>query len=189
MKTKYIFDENKITAQFVSGNYILLAFAGTDGICKLYISSVYNPEIVYWYLDVGADEILSINGDTSYYYLGLNGESTGAQILKSNPVVIDYYIRTSGITEKSIDFITDITYIYFLNPGDTSGINAKIVKYNKTTRIYVETIDLPTINYAKKIDIDEDGVFWIVAGLDEIELVKVWQSSGEVWNYQKYTII
>jgi len=110
----------------------------------------------------------------------------GAKVTKDNPSEISYFIIAGGINEKSIDLINDSTYIYFLTPGIETGENSKIVKYNKISRVYVETIDLVTVFNAKKIDIDGSGNIFVVTDNDPIELVKVWFDS--FWQYQIFTL-
>jgi hypothetical protein len=189
MKNKFTFlGENRISATLVSGEYIWLAFLGEDNICSLQKNSVHNPNMIYWDVSVVGDEIISMIEDTTYLYGALDDlVNIGIKITKDNPTTITYFIKDIGLTEKAIDLIKDTTYIYFLLPGIESGINTKIGKYNKTTRAYVETIDLTTVFNAKKIDIDANGVLWIVTNNDPSELVKVWYATG-AWHYTIYTL-
>jgi hypothetical protein len=189
MKSKFTFiGENRITAQLISENYLWLSFHGSSGICTLYKSSVFNPNIRYWDVDITADDIKSIIEDTTYLYLALDYSTyIGAKVNKTTPSSISYFIKQSGIIEEAIDLVDDTTYVYFLTPGIELGENVKICKYNKSTRAFVETIDLATVTNAKKIDIDNTGVLWVVSDLDGTpKLTKVWYSAG--WNYTVYTL-
>jgi len=188
MKNKFTFLEKKITATLVNGEFIWVAFEGTNGTSPLYKSSVYNPDLVYWDVNVVADEINFIHSDTTYLYLSLDDSaSLGAKVTIANPSTITYFVKPGGITEKAIDLVDDTTFIYFLTPGLVGGANAKIVKYNKSTRAYVETINLTTVFNVKKIDLDEFGNIWIQSDLDGTpKLTKASYSGG--WSFTTYTL-
>ena len=187
MRNKFIFNEKKITATLVNGEFIWLAFEGTGGISPLYKSSVYSPDLVYWDVNVVADEITFMHQDSTYMYLSLDDTiNTGAKVTIATPNIITYFTKDIGVSEKSVDLVDDTTFIYFLTPGILSGENAKIVKYNKSTRVYVETIDLTTVFNAKKIDIDNFGTLWVISDIDPVKLTKVIYSGG--WSFTTYTL-
>lgn len=190
MKLKFTFpEEQKITSTFVDENYLWIAFYGVSSLCALYKSSVFNPNLRYWDMDVIANEIKSIIGDSTYLYLALDySDYIGAKIDKIIPSSIDYFIKEVGINEEAVDLIDDGTYVYFLTPGIISGENSKICKYNKSTRDFIETIDLVTITDSKKIDIDNVGNLWVVSDLDGTsKITKIWYSAG--WNYITYLLV
>jgi hypothetical protein len=189
MKSKYLFSgEQKITAQLVSGDYIWLAFEGVSSLCALYKSSVFNPNTRYWDVDVIGDEITFLHEDATYLYASLDHTTyIGAKITKSFPSTIAYFTKDAGILEEAVDLVDDTTYIYFLTPGIISGENAKIAKYNKSTRAFVETIDLTTVFNAKKIDIDYHGVLWVQSELDSTPILTKAEYDGS-WNITDYTL-
>jgi len=190
MKQKYSFTgKEKITATLVSGEYIWIAFYGNDEICSLYKSSVHNPAFRYWDVDITADEIRYIIEDNSYLYLALaHSIYIGAKVDKTNPTTITYFTKPEEITESAIDLVDDGTYIYFLISGiGGTGENTKICKYNKSTRAFIETIDLPDINNAAKIDIDNNDNLWIISNIDTTPiLTKVWMDTG--WEHSNQTL-
>src|SRR5574343_1853239 len=167
MKDKYTFSgKQKITASFVTGDYIWIAFYGVDNECTLYQSSVFNPNQIFWDLDITADEIKSIVEDATYLYLALDDTTNiGGKVTKASPAVT-YFVKNVGIIEEAVDVIEDSTFVYFLTPGIDSGVNSKIAKYNKSSRAFVEIIDLSTVTNAKNIDIDNSGVLWVQSDLD-----------------------
>ena len=188
MKNKYSFTgEQKITATLVDGDYIWISFYGVSNNCALYKSSKFNPNIKYWDVDITADEVTSIIDGTGYIYVSLDDSLyMGAVVNKTTPSIIFYYSIPLGVTEKAIDLIDDDNYIYFLTPGINSGTNAKIVKYDKSTGEFIETIDLAktgdVVENASKIDIDIDGNLWVVSELNSTPiLTKVYYDSG--WNF------
>jgi len=189
MKEKYTFvGEQKVTASFVSGNYIWIAFYGISNKCSLYKSSIFNPNLIYWDIEITGNEINYMIEDTTYLYLALDDSTyIGAKVEKNNPSTITYFTKDVGITEKAIDLTRDTTYIYFLIPGIAFGTNTKIVKYNASTRAYVETIDLATVSNAKKIDTDVNGNLWLVSDLDLTPTItKVWYDGS--WQFLSYLL-
>jgi len=188
MKDKYLFSgEQKITASFVTGNYLWLAFYGVSNVCSLFQASVFNPNLISWDLDITGDEINSIIEDTTYLYLALNDSvNIGAKVVKAAPAAT-YFIKNVGIVEEAIDLTRDTTYIYFLTPGNISGVNTKIAKYNASTRAFVEIIDLTTVTNAAKIDIDNTGNLWVQSDLDGTpKITKVWFSG--TWQFSTTTL-
>ena len=189
MKNKYTFPgKQKITFTFVDGNYLWIAFYGISSICDLQKNSIFNPNLCYWDVDVTGNEIKSIIDDVSYLYLALDHLTyLGAKVNKITPSSISYFVKQESIEEEAIDLVRDDTYIYFLIPGILSGTNTKICKYNKSTRAFVETIDLNTVFNAKKIDIDNSEILWVVSDLDSIpKITKIWYDI--TWQFQTYIL-
>lgn len=190
MKSKYQFlNKPKITATFVDGDYLWIAFEGEDGESSLYKVSLYNPKLIYWELEVTADKINFLIDDATYVYLAIDDDTyIGEKISKTSPSSTYYYFtKPIGITEGAIDLVDDTTFVYFLIPGVISGTNAKICKFNKSTRAFVETIDLPLVNNAKKIDIDYKGYLWVISDLDTTpKITKVWYDG--TWQYSTTTL-
>ena len=187
MKNKFEFNENTISATLIDELYLWIAFEGVDSVSTIYKSSIFNPNTVYWNVDIVGDEITSLWQDTLYVYGSLDDDTNiGVRFLKTSPNSFSYYTIHSGINEKAIDLITDATYVYFLTPGIISGENAKIVKYNKTSLAYVETIDLTTVFNAKKIDIDRSGNLYVLSDTNPVILTKVSYSGG--WSFTSYTL-
>lgn len=183
MKSKYLFSgEQKITANTVINNYLWLFFLGVSNSCKSYQASVFNPNQYFWELDITADEVTSAINDGTYLYASLDDTTNiGAKITLSTRAVT-YFIKNVAITEKAIDLVKYGSYIYFLTPGLESGINAKIVVYNASTRAFSEIVDLTTVFNAKKIDVDASGNLWVQSDLDGTpKITKVWYSG--TWQF------
>jgi len=187
MKNKFEFNENTISATLIDELYLWIAFEGVDSVSTIYKSSIFNPNTVYWNIDVVGDEITSLWQDTLYIYGSLDDTTNiGVKFLKTSPNGFSYYVKQSGINEEAVDVIVDATYVYFLTPGTISGENAKICKYNKTSLAFVETIDLTTVFNANKIDIDRSGNLWVLTATNPVILTKVYYSGG--WSYTSYTL-
>jgi len=191
VKLNYEFlDNEKITAQFVLGDVVWIAFASVDGISKVYGCSIYDLDIIYWELDV-VGEISSIISIDTYLYLALDDDTNiCAEFNSSNPSDIWYLAKDEEVTEEAIDLVWDsLSYqVYFLSPGLATGENAKITVYDYSDN-YVETIDLPTVSNASKISADEDGNLWVLSDLDSTPIItKIWQETGG-WDYFSYLLV
>jgi len=190
MKTNFTFpDKNKITALFQEGIYLWIAFLGIGELCELCKTDYRNPDSIYFSLNVTVSEITNIIDDSTYIYFSGDSEVYCAgRISKTNPLTVYNYVAIPvGITEKTVDLIYDSTYLYLLTPGVASGTNAKIIKLNKSTMAYVETIDLNDVFNAANIDIDVDGNLWIVSNLTVLPVITKVYYSG-TWQYTNYEL-
>jgi len=193
MKNKYQFLGNeRITATLLENDMLWIAFYGIGGICKLYGCSAYDLDVVYYDLNINANEITSIIEVSNYLYLSLDDTTNiCAEFNLGNPTDIWYLTKDSGIIEKAIDVAFDSSILnqaYFLTPGIISGENAKISVYDYNDS-FVENIDLTTIYNASKISVDTDGLLWVLSDVDTSSpiITKVEQVSG-AWAVTSYTL-
>jgi hypothetical protein len=191
MKTNFTFPgKGRITALFQEGIYLWVAFFGADELCEFCKCDYRNPDSIYFSLNVTVSEITNLLDDSTYIYFSCDSEVYCAgRISKINPLTTYKYVAVpAGIIEKTIDLVYDSTYIYLLTPGVASGTNAKIIKLNKTTLAYIETINLSDVNNAAHIDIDVDGNLWILSNLVTTTpvITKVYYSG--TWQYTNYTL-
>lgn len=189
---RYTFSENQITAQVIdqTNNQLWLAFAqDVSGNCALQKVDVFDPNQIYYDIDVAVEEITKMVIEGSYLYLAYNDSSIiGARYSVTNPLTtsVDFSIP-SGITEAPIDVKYYNNYIWYLIPGSFSGTNAKIVKLT-TSGTFIETIDLPTITNAKSFVVDSaTGDFWLVTYTSPANLVRVYYNVS-VWEYTTITL-
>jgi len=190
MKNQYNFDSTKISSLCIDGTYLWLGFLGSDNSTYLKKVEVLNPDSIYFNVPVEVNDIINLVVDDNYVY-GIDSSATKLffTTLKLNPYsYITYINKPVGINEDAIDFVMDTDYIYILISGLTSGNNAKILKYNRTTWAYIETIDLTTVFNANKISQDENGHLWVISEIDPPILTEVYLTSGDVWNFTSYTL-
>jgi len=187
IKRNFNFSETKITASEVdeSSSYLWLAFAKNDeGNCLLKKVSAFQPDQVFYSIEIAVDEITAIKISGSYIYLAYNDSTLiGARYSLTSPLTssLDFNIP-SGITESPVDVAVDNTTLYYLIPGNTSGNNTKVVELT-TTGTFVETIDLSTIIQAKSFALDSNtGDLWTVTYTSPANLVRVYKTGG-VWGY------
>ena len=75
---RFIFSENKITAQAInqSSNHIWLAFSQDgDGNCAIQKVSAFDPDQLYYDIDIAVDEIVKMFISGSYLYLAYDDSS------------------------------------------------------------------------------------------------------------------
>jgi hypothetical protein len=154
----------------------------TSGNCAFQKVSWNNPLQIYFNIDLAVTEIKSAVCNSSYIYLALNDSSLlGRSYTRANPIATptDFNIP-GGITEAPVDILVS-TYVYFLIPGDASGTNTKIAKFN-TSGTYIETIDLTTVTNARAFAEDSGtGDIWVITYTSPGQYVRVYDSGG--WNY------
>lgn len=193
MKSKYTFDQNKITATLKDGYYLWIAFLGASESCRLEKVSCFNPNTTYYFHEMTANEITNFRLEGAVYlYMSVDSSTNiGARATRNSYTTPVYFLKPAGITEKAVDITMDGYYVYFLTPGTASGENAKIVKFNKSTRAYVETINLTKsgldVNNATKLDKDVSGNLWVVSESNPVVLTKVY-SIASVWDFNSWTI-
>lgn len=169
----------KITALCKDAYYIWIAFLGSGGNSTLYKASVFNPNLKYFTLTIPVEEITRMKDNSANVFLALDdADYVGRRIIKTNPLgTANYYNKPAGITEKAVDLAIDATYVYFLIPGEDSGDNAKVLKFNLSTKVLASTIELDAsgdiITDASSMCIDSDGKLWVVTNEAPSKLVKI----------------
>lgn len=176
-----------ITAQVVdeSNSYLWIAFAkNAEGNCILKKVSAFQPNQVFYSLELEVDEIVDMKISGSNIYLAYNDSNyIGAIYSMTSPLTTYLNLNIpSGITEAPVAVEIDNTTLYYLIPGNTSGTNAKISEFT-TSGTHVENIDLTTVTSAQSFSLDSaTGDLWVVTYTAPAKLVRVYKS-GAVWNY------
>lgn len=175
-----------------SGNQFLwLGFAqNTSGVCKIKKVSSFSPDQVFFNLNRSIDGIVEATILGNFIYFAYEDNSLlGEKISLSNPLSTTTDIsKPVGITENPVDILTDGTFIYYLIPGSESGTNAKILKYT-TSPSLSETIDLTKsgseVTNAVSFTYDDiTGDIWVVIDNGTNQLVRVYQDSGGIWDFE-----
>ena len=193
----YNFDKTEVTALATdtnNGEFLWIAFSKdiTTGTCTLRKVSAHNLNQIFYTIELAVDKISRLKvHDTSIYLAVEHSTIMGYKILVTNPLTSQTVItRPVSIIENPVDIAVGDTYLYYLFPGDLSGENAKIVKIDTDGDIE-ETIDLAVtaeiITEARGITFENDTL-WIVTHTDPVELVRVYQISGGIWEFSVTTI-
>jgi len=188
---RYTSTNNRITSQIVdTDDYVWLAYLGSSGTCKLKKVSTRNPSLVYFDLTIAVDEITQMEIYGDYLYCSCNSSSyIGIKIDKDNPLGsgnISYFTKPGTTTEQSVAVAIDSTYVYFLVPGNGSGIDsyAKIFKFNKSTRVLSATYDLTgepsgDVRTACATMVIKSGYLWVFTNEDPTKWIRVDVSNGD----------
>lgn len=189
---RFTYDETKITAIKVdqTTNFLWIAYEkNSDGICVLKKVSGFDPDQLYFDIDdIEVDKIVKIDLDSSNIYLAFDDSTLLGKILdQTNPLTTTTEISIPvGIVEKPVDVAVNDTDLFFLIPGNSSGTNAKILKYN-TSGVFQETIDLTKtaveVTNATSFAIADTGDIWVVTFNDPAEYVRVFQVSGGAYDF------
>ena len=158
--------------------------------CLLKRVSAFNPNQLYYSIEIEVDEIkkLTISGD--YIYCAYEDSALiGARYSTSNPLTTstDFSIP-SGITEAPVDVLVSNSDLWYLIPGTATGENAKLIKFS-TTGTYDETIDLSETGniITNAVSLTEDtgtGDLYIVTNNSPSELVRVYQTTGGSYEWE-----
>jgi hypothetical protein len=189
--------DKKITAQIADeiDDFLWISFAqNSDGNCIIEKEAKFTPIQTYYSLERAVTEVNAMDLDSSNLYVAYNDSSLLGEIIsKTNPITstIDISIPI-GINEPSIDVKIDGSDLWFLIPGDISGENAKLLKYN-TSGVLQQTVDLIktglTIINAKSMAIDSNNNIWIATYTNPATIVRVFEISGGLYDFTETQII
>jgi len=183
---RFTYTEKNITDVVAdeNGNFVWIAYAqDSEGNCNLKKTSAFSPDQIYFDIDKAVTNINAMTIDTANLYLAFDDSVLLGEILgTSNPLsnIIQINIPV-GIVEVPVDIAVDGTDLFFLIPGNQTGTNAKILKYD-TLGVLQDTIDLTktgvTVVNATSFDIADTGDIWVMTNEDPANLVRVFELSG-----------
>jgi len=183
-KIRYTFTENKVIAIVKDGLHLWTAFKGADGVSKVIKSTIYDPTRVLYEISINVDEVVDMVTNATYVFLAVKDDDyIGVRIPRQNPLGSTLYYDKPGTISEDCVGVTVGTGLYFLIPGELSGENARILRYNTVNTILQENIELDigavTIRNASAIDIDGDNeILYIATNEDPITLAKLYDDSG-----------
>lgn len=177
--------EEQITAQVADEltNHLWTAFAqNNNGICYLKKQSGLSPTQNYYSINRSVSNINALDYDVNNIYVAYSDITYLGEIFdKANPLTSSTYIEKGSFLESPIDVKVDNTNLWFLLPGELSGLNAKVLRYN-TDGEYQETIDLTGITNAKSMIIDSNSNIWIVTYTNPVQLIRIFEISGGIFD-------
>jgi len=185
--TRFNFSDNKqITTQIADNesNHLWTAYAqNANGICLLKKQGAFNPYQTYYTVSRYVTNINALDYDIDNLYVAYDDSVYLGEILdKLNPLTSTTYISKGTFAESPIDVKVNGTDLWFLLPGNISGQNAKLLKYD-TDGIYQDEIELTTVVDAKNMVIDENDDIWIITYTDPVQLVRVFELSGGSYDF------
>jgi len=190
---KFNFNLSKVTAIASDGQYLWIAFEGSNDSCILRKVNAFDLNQIFYELTPPVNKINRMLV-TANDLIGVCDSDTISVIRydKTNPLNDSGTTLKGAITESPIDLNIDGTDLFILYPGNTSGENAKIQRLNASTIALVQTIDLiksgEVIENAKSLATDEDSNIWVVTSDNPSLLVKVFPASGGFYDFTSYII-
>lgn len=184
----YNYNKSKINT-FISDsylqNFIWIGFEKEDNYCTLQKVSANNPLQVYFDIDVEIDAWKKFFIYSNYLYTAVDSEDyIGKKYSLLTPLTsVTNFNKPVDANESPIDVQVTANYVYFLLPGNISGENAKIYKFN-LTGTYIETIDLTTINFISSFVVIDDSNIWAITDTAPTELIRIYNDGS--WNYSSF---
>lgn len=191
IQRRFDYTDPTITAQVVddSNQYLWLAFSqNEEGNCIFKKVSAFDPSQVFFSIEVAVTEITAMTLSGGSLYLAYDDSTLlGARYDATNPLLTSLsFTKPGGLSESSIDLVIDGTAVFFLLPGNTSGNNTKVIKFS-TSGTFDQTIDLlksgNIVLNASSMAIDGNGDIWIGTFTSPANLVRVYDTGGDVWDF------
>ncbi len=189
-------NDKQITSQIVDeiDDFIWIVFAkNSDGNCILEKEAKFFPTQTYFSIERSVDEIVAMDLDSSNIYVAYNDPTLlGEKISKISPLTNTTQISKDSFIESPVDIKVNSSDLWFLLPGNASGTNAKLLKYN-TSGVFQLEVNLinsfETINNAISMTIDDNNDIWIVTHTDPTILVRVFEISGGLFDFSTTQIL
>lgn len=169
-------------------DFLWVAFAqNSDGNCIIEKEAKFYPTQTYFTLERAVTEVIGMDLDTTNLYVAYNDTTLLGEIIsKTNPLTSTTEISRGDIEEAPVDVIINGTDLWFLLPGDASGTNAQLLKYN-TSGVLQDTVDLTksglTVTNAKSMIADDNDDIWIVTYANPTQLIRVFELSGGTYDF------
>ena len=184
----------KILRTETASRFLWEAFNLNDDICIIQKVGGFEPKQIYYRLEREVLSIPAMKLDADNLYVAYEDESLIGEIISlTNPLTSTTEISIpSGIAESPVDVIVDDSDLYFLLPGNITGENAKIIKFN-TSGVFQFIIDLSKtgedITNAKSFTIDSNGDIQVVTYTDPTKVVRVFDTGGFVFDFESTEIV
>lgn len=172
-------------ADTYSGNYLWLGFAKEDDVCLLKKVSANNPLQTYFSIEEEIDAFKKFAIYSTVLYVALDDATyIDKKYSLINPLTTTTdFTKPVGANEAPIDIQVTSNYVFFLLPGNTSGENSKIYKF-ELDGTYVETIDLTTIQNVSSFVVIDDTNLWAVTNTSPVSLIRIYNDGS--WNYDEF---
>lgn len=183
--------DKQITSQKADefNNFLWVGFAqNSDGNCILEKQAFNFPTQTYFSLERAVNEIVEIDLDSSNVYVAYDDSSLLGEIFsKTNPLTSATEVSRGAIAESPVDIKINGTDLWFLLPGNASGTNAQLLKYN-TSGVLQQTVDLNKsggiiVNNAKSMTVDSLGDIWIATFETPAKIIRVFEISGGLFDF------
>jgi hypothetical protein len=190
------FNTTQVTTKVVDNvnRFLWLAFSkNSSGNCILRKASPFNPEQIYFSMNITVDKIVASTLNTTNIYLALEDDALFMQRRSlTNPLTsITTNNKPIGIVESPIDIIVG-NYIYVLTPGIDSGTVANVIRYS-TAGVFQEVIELSKsgveVNNASSLTIDASNNLWIITNNSPVEYIRLYDEGGFSWSFEVFQTV
>jgi hypothetical protein len=193
----YQYGLQQVTASCVdtnNANYLWVAMAQNNGACILKKVSAFDPLQVYYTISVPVSSINAMAIVNGYIFLAVNHSTifSIAYSLSNPSTTFISMNKPAGIVEGPISLITDATDVYFLTPGSTVGTFSAIIKTNLLNVFQEKVImnfDSISVHNSVSVTIDASFNLWIITNQIPGALIRLWTTSGHIWNIQQTQLI
>lgn len=188
---RFTYTDPQITSTKISvdGKFLWEAFSkNTSGNCVIEKQNASKPDQTYFSLNRAVDEIIAM--DISANSLFVAYDDTTAFIEKIsvvNPLTsFTQLLYPSGINEAPVDIKFDGTNVWVLIPGNITGENSKLLKYD-TDLILLDTVDLAKsasiVTNARSLAIEPSGDLWVLTYEAPSRYIRVFEISGGLYDF------
>lgn len=195
---KFTFPDNKKISSQVSdktNNFEWIAYEqDINGICLLQKQGAFDPTQIYYSLERTVEAINKLFVDSINVYVAYDDSLLFGEVISTtNPLTSTIEISIpGGVNEKPVDVTSQNGNLFFLTPGIATGENAKIIKYD-TNGVYDQTIDLiktgDIVYNALSFVIDANDDIWIATNESPSNLIRVYDTGGNIWDFAVTPII
>ncbi len=184
-------NDKQITAQVADelSDFLWVAFAkNSDENCIIEKQAPFKPDQTYFSLERTVDEVTEMDLDSNNIYIAYNDALLLGEIIsKTTPLTITTEISRGAIVESPVDVNINGSDLWYLLPGNISGSNTQLLKYN-TSGVLQDTIDLSksgsTVVNASSMTIDSNGDIWIGTFTNPATVVRVFEISGGLYDFE-----
>jgi len=188
--------DKQITTQIADeiDNFLWVAFAqNSDGNCILEKQAKFFPTQNYFSIERSVDKIVEMDLDSSNLYVAYDDATLLGEIFsKTNPLTNTTTISRGSLVESAVDIKVNGSDLWFLFPGNASGTNAQLRKYD-TSGVFQQTVDLIksglVVNNASTMTIDDNNDIWIGTFTNPATVVRVFEISGGLFDFEVTEII
>ncbi|MCH7524928.1 MAG: hypothetical protein IIC74_07960 [Bacteroidetes bacterium] len=187
--------DKQITTQKADeiNNFLWVAFAqNSSGNVIIEKQAKFFPTQTYFSLEREVTEVNAMDLDSSNLYVSyIDSTLLGEIISKTNPLTNTTIISKGSFIESPVDVKVNSSDLWFLLPGNASGTNSKLLKYN-TSGTFIQEVDLInslTVVNASTMTIDDNNDIWIGTFTNPATVVRVFEISGGLFDFEVTQII
>ena len=183
-------NDPEMTAQKadILNDFLWTAFdQNINGNCVIEKQAFNFPTQTYFSFERSVTKVNQITLDATNVYVSYIDDIVLGEIFsKNNPLTTFTSIPRNTILESPVDVKINGTDLWYLLPGNLSGTNAQLLRYD-TTGALQQTVDLSKsgeiVNGAKSMTIDSFGDIWMGTYETPARVIRVFAISGGLYDF------